>query len=148
MKTEIDWELIARVNKKRWEDITLRRVKATNQAKADGYVPCSLIKAMETCKDLKEVQALEFYSFLFSSSSLPLEAEGKQNKGEYHGIIQALNLKAQKKYKEYQAELKETVYSNIRNVAKGVNLKKLSIPAQYMDIIDLSNYREPKKKVK
>ena len=48
----------------------------------------------------------------------------------------------------FQAELKETVYSNIRNVAKGVNLKKLSIPAQYMDIIDLSNYREPKKKVK
>ncbi|SFL05707.1 hypothetical protein SAMN05216390_10940 [Lachnospiraceae bacterium KH1T2] len=48
----------------------------------------------------------------------------------------------------FQADLRETVYSNIRNVAKGVNLKNLNIPTQYMDMIDLSNYREPLNKKK
>lgn len=39
------------------------------------------------------------------------------------------------------AELDEKMYSKIRSVKKGVNLAEVIIPADYKNIVDLSNYR-------
>ena len=41
----------------------------------------------------------------------------------------------------FQAQIDEEIYKDIRNVAKGINLKNVTFPNEYRSIIDLSNYR-------
>lgn len=43
----------------------------------------------------------------------------------------------------FGAEAESTIYSDIKSVAKGVNLKNVIIPDEYLAIIDIKSYKEP-----
>lgn len=141
--SNIDWELIKAYQKKRRDEIELSRAKKSNKARLRGFKPSSLIDALEGYPTLKEVSPKEFYRVIFDSETVPLESPGTSNKGEYHAIVQAINLEATKHYKQYQKEYKETNPKNYKGLAfrkvRKENYKFISKTFNFYDGCDYVN---------
>lgn len=100
------WEEILEYQRKREAEVEDAREFDLYNALDDNFEASSLIEAFSFLPSFfEELKPREFYQKLFSA--LPLEKEGEMLQGYYHPVVQAVNVKASKEYKELTQHFKD-----------------------------------------